>query len=165
MCAAARPRRFRGGEVLFAVGDRDPQFFVVTCGEVEIVDHTGGDPRTVVVHRKGQFTGDVSHLTGAPTVVSGVARGDGEAYQIASEDLRRVLNQCPTLSDIILQAFISLRHLLRASPAFTGLRVIGSRYSQGTSRVRDFLAKNRVLFTWIDLEADPRWTPCSASSG
>ena len=37
-----------------------------------------------------------------------------------------------------------------------GLRVIGSRYSQDTFRVRDFLAKNRVPFTWLDLEADPQ---------
>jgi len=33
--------------------------------------------------------------------------------------------------------------------------VIGSRYSHDTFRVRDFLAKNRILFTWVDLETDP----------
>jgi thioredoxin reductase (NADPH) len=33
--------------------------------------------------------------------------------------------------------------------------VIGSRYSRDTFRIRDFLAKNRVLFTWLDLEGDP----------
>jgi thioredoxin reductase (NADPH) len=65
-----------------------------------------------------------------------------------------VLNQCPELSDIILQAFIARRQLLRESGAFTGLRVIGSRYSKDTFRIRDFLAKNRILFSWLDLEAD-----------
>ena len=34
--------------------------------------------------------------------------------------------------------------------------MIGSRYSQDTFRVRDFLAKNRVPFTWLDLETDPQ---------
>jgi hypothetical protein len=33
-----------------------------------------------------------------------------------------------------------------------GLRVIGSRYSQDTFRVRDFLAKNRIPFTWLVLQ-------------
>ena len=66
------------------------------------------------------------------------------------------MNQCPVLSDIILQAFIARRQLLHQSPDFTGLRVIGSRYSTDTFRVRDFLAKNRVLFTWIDVETDPQ---------
>jgi len=41
------------------------------------------------------------------------------------------------------------------SPEFTGLRVIGSRYSRDTFRNPRFLAKNRVLFTWLDLEGDP----------
>jgi thioredoxin reductase (NADPH) len=34
--------------------------------------------------------------------------------------------------------------------------VIGSRYSRDTFRIRDFLAKNRVPFTWLDLEVDPQ---------
>jgi thioredoxin reductase (NADPH) len=154
-CAAASGKSYRDGEVLFAVGQRDFGFFVVKSGEVAIVDHSGGDPQTIVVHRKGQFTGDVTHLTGAPAVISAVARGPCEVYEISSESLRRVLNECPALSDIILQAFISRRQLLRELPNFTGLRVIGSRYSQDTFRVRDFLAKNHVLFTWVDLEANP----------
>ena len=33
--------------------------------------------------------------------------------------------------------------------------MIGSRYSTDTFRVRDFLAKNRALFTWLDVETDP----------
>jgi thioredoxin reductase (NADPH) len=56
---------------------------------------------------------------------------------------------------LILQAFIARRQLMRTSGDFIGLRVIGSRYSRDTFRVRDFLAKNRVMFTWLDLEGDP----------
>jgi thioredoxin reductase (NADPH) len=55
-----------------------------------------------------------------------------------------------------LQALIARRQFLRESPSFTGLRVIGSRYSADTFRVRDFLAKNRVLFTWLDVETEPQ---------
>ena len=33
--------------------------------------------------------------------------------------------------------------------------MIGSRYSTDTFRVRDFLAKNRALFTWVDVETNP----------
>jgi thioredoxin reductase (NADPH) len=155
-CTAATSRSYQDGQTLFAVGDRDLKFFVVKSGEVEIVDYSGDEPRRVTVHRKGEFTGDVSHLTGTPAVVSAIARGPCEVVEVSSEGLRRVLNQCPDLSDLILQAFIARRQLLRQSPAFTGLRVIGSRYSADTFRVRDFLAKNRALFTWVDLETDPQ---------
>ena len=95
-------------------------------------------------------------MTGTPAIFSAVARGDCEVFEISGEALRHVLNQCPGLSDIILQAFIARRQLLRESPNFIGLRVIGSRYSPDTFRVRDFLARNRVLFTWVDLETDPQ---------
>ncbi len=154
-CSSVTTKTYRDGQTLFSVGDRDFKFFIVKSGEVEIVDHSGDQPKTVTVHLKGQFTGDVSHLTGNPAVVSAVARGDTEVYEVSGDTLRRILNQCPTAGDIILQAFIARRQLLRASADFTGLRVIGSRYSPDTFRVRDFLAKNRVLFTWTDVETDP----------
>ncbi|TLY24310.1 MAG: cyclic nucleotide-binding domain-containing protein [Nitrospirae bacterium] len=155
-CTTATPKVYRDGQTLFAVGDRDFKFFIVKSGEIEIVDHSGDAPKTVTVHRKGQFTGEITHLTGNPAVVSAIARGDCEVYQISGDALRRVLNQCPAVSDIILQAFIARRQLLRESSDFTGLRVIGSRYSTDTFRVRDFMAKNRMLFTWVDIDTDPQ---------
>src|SRR5436305_5571145 len=91
----------------------------------------------------------------APSSASAVPRGDTEGYELSRLALKRLLNQRPSLSDILLQAFIARRQLMRESPEFTGLRVIGSRYSRDTFRIRDFLAKNRVLFTWLDLEGDP----------
>ena len=155
-CAAAVRKLYYDGQKLFAVGDYDQKFFVVKSGEVDIIDFSGDEPKRLTVHRKGQFTGDVSHLTGTPAVVSAIARGPCELYEISGDALRHVLNQCPDLSDIILQAFIARRQLLHQSPDFTGLRVIGSRYSADTLRVREFLAKNRALFTWVDLETDPQ---------
>ena len=148
-------RSFRDGEVLIAVGDRDFKFFIVKAGEIEILDHSGERLKTVTIHRKGEFTGDVSHLTGRASIISAVARGQSEASEVSGDALRAALNQCPTLSDIILQAFIARRQLLRESGDFVGLRVIGSRYSTDTFRVRDFLAKNRALFTWLDVETHP----------
>lgn len=154
-CSHAARRRLRDGETLIGAGERDFPVFVVLSGEVEIVDRTGDGRKTVVVHHRGHFTGDISHLTGALSLVSAEARGDVEAYELPRHELKQILNQCPVLGDLVLQAFIARRLLLRESPDFTGLRVIGSRYSQDTFRVRDFLARNRQLFTWLDLETDP----------
>src|SRR5437762_696514 len=153
--AGATTKTFRAGEALFRAGDRDPKFFVIKSGELEIVDVTGDQPKTIRVQGSGDFTGDVGHLTGSPKVVSAIARSDCEVYEMSEAELRKVLNQDPYLSDLVLQAFIARRQLLRESPEFTGLRVIGSRYSHDTFRIRDFLARNRALFTWIDLETEP----------
>jgi thioredoxin reductase (NADPH) len=155
-CTTVAPRHCRDGETLVATGDRSFQFFIVKSGEIEIIDCSGDAPKTITIHGKGQFTGDISHLTGARAVFTAIARGDCEVLEISREAMRHVLNQCPGLSDIILQAFVARRQLLRESPDFIGLRVIGSRYSADTFRVRDFLTRNRVLFTWTDLETDPQ---------
>ncbi len=155
-CTAVAPRCYRDGETLIAVRDRIFKFFIVKSGAIEIVDYSGDAPKVIATHHKGQFTGDISHLTGAPAIFSAIARGYCEVFEISGEALRHVLNQCPGLSDIILQAFVARRQLLRESPDFIGLRVIGSRYSPDTFRVRDFLSRNRVLFTWTDLETEPQ---------
>jgi thioredoxin reductase (NADPH) len=155
-CTGATLRRVAAGEKLFDVGDRDFKFFVVRTGEVQILEPTGDGTRVIAVHGPGEFTGDISHLTGGASVVSAVARGDCEVYEVGGEALRQCLNQSPELCDLILQAFIARRQLLRESGAFTGVRVIGSRYSQDTFRIRDFLARNRVPLTWLDLETDPQ---------
>jgi thioredoxin reductase (NADPH) len=49
-------RSFPDGEVLIAVGDRDFKFFIVKAGEIEILDHSGERPKTVTIHRNGEFT-------------------------------------------------------------------------------------------------------------
>ncbi len=148
-------RRLRDGEALFQAGESDFGFFVVLSGAVEIIEPSSGDPRTVTVHQPGEFTGDVDTLTGRSTAVSAVARGDTEVLEVSSDDIRRILSEWPTLGERILQAFITRRELLVAS-GFLGLRVIGSGTSRDTFRIREFLARNQVPFTWIDTDTDPR---------
>jgi thioredoxin reductase (NADPH) len=154
-CAWASLKRYEAGQKLIAVGERDFKFFVVKSGSIEIVDESGETQRTIAVHGPGEFTGDIAHLTGGSSLVSAVAREDCEVYEVTPEGVREILSRFPELGDVILRAFIARRHLLREPSNFTGLRVIGSRYSRDNLRVRDFLSKNRVPFTWLDLEADP----------
>ena len=136
----------------FSVGDLNISFIVksrmwrLSMTRASAKDDRGASP--------GPFTGDMGSRPACPRRQRG-RPGEAEVYEIPGGTLRRILNQCPIASDILLQAFIARRQLLRESPNYTGLRVIGSRYSPDTFRVRDFLSKNRILFTWIDLETDP----------
>jgi thioredoxin reductase (NADPH) len=153
-CAGASLKRYRAGQKLIEVGERDFKFFVVKSGEIEILDESGETPKIIAVLGRGQFTGEVAHLTGGPSLVSARAGIDCEVYEVSAEGVREILNRFPALGDVILQAFIARRQLLREPAHFTGLRVIGSRYSRDTLRIRDFLCKNRLPFTWLDLETD-----------
>jgi thioredoxin reductase (NADPH) len=155
-CSLTKLRPFHVGEKLFAACDQDPRFFVIKSGEVEIVDESGDKPNTVTVHGPGEFTGDVGQVTGRPAIVSAVARTDVAAYEVSADALRELLNNHPELGDLVMQAFIARRQLLTVSGRFTGLRVIGSRYSRDTFRVREFLSENHVPYTWLDLEDAPQ---------
>ena len=94
-----------------------------------------------------------------------MALTDTDVYAVPHNAVRDLLNVSPELSDIILKAFIARRQILRESGTFTGSRVIGSRYSQDTFRITDFLAANRMLYTWLDLERDARRSGGSHCTG
>jgi len=155
-CSLCKPKKYRDGEALFRAGERDPRFYVVSSGQIEIVDESGDAPKSIVTHGPRAFAGDVSLISGRPAVVSGYARGATEVYEISPDALKQLLNHDPELGDMILQAFIARRQLLRDSATgFTGLRVLGSHLSQDTFHIRDFLTRNAQPFTWIDLDTDP----------
>src|SRR3989442_13227256 len=154
-CGGARLKHCRAGDKLIEVGQRDFKFFVVKSGEIEILDELSEPPKVLAVLGRGEFTGDVAHLTGGPSLVSAVARVDCDASEVSAEGVREIINRFPDLGDTILQAFMARRHLLRESGIFTGLRVVGSRFSRDTWRIRDFLTKNQIPFTWLDLEDHP----------
>ena len=147
-------RVLRDGELLIKAGDREYKFFVVERGAVEIVEHSSGDTKRVALHERHAFGGDVSLVTGRPALISAIARGDTEIFEISPADIRRIMGERPALGDLLLRAFIARRELLVASD-FQGLRVLGPP-SRDTFRIRDFLAKNQVPFTWIDTTHDPQ---------
>src|SRR5207244_8682915 len=90
--AGTSTKTFRAGEALFRAGDRDPKFFVINSGELEIIDVTGDQPKTIRVQGPGDFTGDVGHLTGSPKVVSAIARLDCEVYEMSEDRKSTRLN-------------------------------------------------------------------------
>jgi thioredoxin reductase (NADPH) len=68
------------------------------------------------------------------------------------EKLREVVREDDALSDVILGAFIARRAIL--IDVGTGIKLIGSRFSPDSRRLREFLARNRMPHQWIDLEDD-----------
>ena len=68
------------------------------------------------------------------------------------ERLRELVAGDEELSNLILRAYLARRSILIEIGG--GVRVIGSRYSPDTRRLREFLARNRVPYHWVDLEAD-----------
>ncbi len=150
----AERKTYRDGEYLLRAGDTAFKFHVILTGRVEIVDRSSGTARTVLVHEPDEFTGDLANLAGRASNVDAVALGEVEVYEISKPKFQQIISERPTLSDLILQTFIARSGALAGREGFTGLRVIGSQYSRDTFRIRDFLSRNGVLYTWINVETD-----------
>lgn len=149
----AASRQFKAGETLLAAGEQELKFFVVKNGEVEVREHCSGAVVTVLGPR--QFTGEVDLLAGRPSAVSVIAKTDCDTYEVSADALKKIIREMPRLSDLLLRAFLMRRELIEEL-GLAAVRVIGSRHSKDTHRIREFLAKNKIPFNWIDLENDPQ---------
>jgi thioredoxin reductase (NADPH) len=145
-------RAVEPGDVLFSAGDEGCDFFVIESGAVAIVQGHGRENRVVAVHGQHRFLGELSMLFGQRLYLSAVVRDAGEVSQIPVEELRRIVADDKSLSDVILRAFMARRAILIDAGA--GIRLIGSRFSPDSRRLREFLARNRMPHDWIDLERD-----------
>jgi thioredoxin reductase (NADPH) len=147
-----RLREVETGEVLFAAGDESSDFFVIESGVVAIVQGLGKENRVIAVHGAHRFLGELGLLVGQRLYLSGVVRDAGQVIQVPLEKLRETVDEDKALSDLILGAFIARRSIL--IDVGTGLKLIGSRFSPDSRRLREFLARNRMPHQWIDLERD-----------
>jgi thioredoxin reductase (NADPH) len=154
MSSLGQRRPARPGEELFAEGERNCDFLVVLAGLVAHVEGRGSpQERVISVHGRGRFLGELSLLTGEASYYSAVPAEAGEVLAVPADRLRQLVAQDPALGDLILRACLIRRSILIGLGA--GLRIIGSRYSPDTRRLRDFAARNRVPARWLDLETDP----------
>jgi thioredoxin reductase (NADPH) len=142
---------FGDGELVFQAGERGVPLYAVESGAIAVIDESGDEPVTVVVHGSREFTGDVSLLTGRPAIVSAYARGETRAYRVDQSDLRRVIQEIPDLSDKLLEAFQTRRTMLEQS-GLVGVRVLGHLGDSDMTQIREFFDKNKVPHTWIDTD-------------
>ena len=147
-------RDVAAGEVLFADGDETYDLIVMLDGTAEIIQGYGQPGATFIAgYGRSQFLGEIGMLTGQRAYLTAVATSAGRVLAVPAARLRAVMASEPGLSDLILRTFL-LRHsiLMRRG---AGLTLIGSRFDPDTRRLLEILARNRLVSTWLDLEASP----------
>jgi thioredoxin reductase (NADPH) len=152
------------GTVLFDEGDHAIDFFVVLSGSVEIGHETDGGMRHLITQGPGQFLGDPSTLSGRAAVVQARAEVHSEVLRIPRGRFQRIVVEDSELSDLFLRTFLERRSALIAG-GYGSARVIGSRYSRDTHRIREFLTRNNQPHTFLDLEKDEGVTALLESLG
>jgi thioredoxin reductase (NADPH) len=149
----AKRRSVAPGEILYEQGAPDAGIYVVLSGSLEAVrPGIAGDDK-VTVHSAGQFTGEVTSLSGRPSLTRGWAREAGELLVLDGNALREVIQNDPDLSDVLMRAFI-LRRVMLFSSGFGDATLVGSKHSAGTLRIQEFFTRNGHPYAYIDIDED-----------
>jgi thioredoxin reductase (NADPH) len=148
-----RVRQVRTGDVLFQPGDVAVPFFVVLSGRMEIVQPALDGERMIARHEPGEFTGEMTMISGQRCLVIGRVTENGEFLELSGDNLRALVAKDSELSEILMRAFI-LRRMELIRHGWGNLAVLGSQHSARTLEVREFLTRNGYPYTYIDLDRD-----------
>ena len=146
-------RKVKPGEILFQPGDTEVPFFVLLSGNMEIVQPDLAGERPITTHGPGEFTGEITMISGQRCLVRGRVTEAGEFLEISGDGLRSLVARDAELSEVFMRAFI-LRRLALISRGLGTVIVMGSRHSAQTLRLREFLSRNSHPYTYIDLDTD-----------
>ena len=146
-------RQVESGDVLLRAGEHAEQFFVVIAGRIEIVRQTAAGEQLVIDLLPGQFSGEVSTLSGRRALVTLRAVEKGEVIEIGRNELLALVQTESELSEIFVRAYL-LRRVSLIEYGIGDVVLVGSMHSPGTLRIKEFLTRNRHPYSYIDLDQD-----------
>jgi thioredoxin reductase (NADPH) len=148
-----KSRKVEPNEILFQPDDTQVPFFVLLSGSMEIVQPNLTGERPIAKHGPGEFTGEITMISGQRSLVRGRVTVGGEFLEISGDGLRSIVAKDAELSEIFMRAFI-LRRLALISRGQGNVIVMGSRHCAATLRIREFLGRNAYPYTFVDLDTD-----------
>lgn len=146
-------RKVEPSEILFQPDDTEVPFFVLLSGSMEIVQSDLAGERAIATHGPGEFTGEITMISGQRCLVRGRVTSAGEFLELSGDGLRSLVARDAELSEVFMRAFI-LRRLALINRGQGNVIVMGSRHCANTLRIREFLGRNAYPYTYIDLDTD-----------
>jgi thioredoxin reductase (NADPH) len=143
----------RAGELLFDVGDRPSNFFVVVSGSIELLVARSAGYQLFYTLTPGDFSGEMSTLRGSGGMVRARSGADGTLIAIDLDRLRTIVQTDAELSELLMRAFI-LRRMGLLSEASYDVLLIGAVHSADTLRLSEFLTRNTIPFATLDVHDD-----------
>ena len=152
--ASGPARRFAPGEQLLDVGDRNTTVWLVIEGGLVASRRDGlGREREFATGGPGQFSGEVSDLTGQASLAAICAGPDGLlAYPFDRVHLRALLIGSADIGEMMMRAFILRRAAFLEGEAI-GTVIVGAAGSADTVRLRGLLTRNSHPYSLIDVDA------------
>ena len=96
--------QLQDGDLLWSEGEIDYDFWVLLDGEVRITKQVGTNETLLVIHGPGEFTGEISILSGTPAIATGRALGPARVLRIPAVTFRHIVAEDSPLAEVILGA-------------------------------------------------------------
>ncbi len=141
------------GASLIAEGEQQVDCLVVISGQIDIHIATTDQPHRVGWMEAGQFSGDISVLTGQTSLACVSMAESGKVLHIKHASFQRLLVENSELSDIFVRTLTARRTFAQESQLGTVI-VIGEAHDRTVFAARDLLAKHSVPHTWLSPESD-----------
>ncbi|MEK1893126.1 MAG: FAD-dependent oxidoreductase [Rhizobium sp.] len=146
---------FPAGAKISDIGDRDVPAWLVLAGRLEAYKHDGLNRNSLIVsHDEGQFSGEVSQLSGRPALAS--FRAGPEGCQLQPFDavhLKALIIGSAEVGEIIMRAFI-LRRVGLIDGGGAGSVLMGIPGNSQLVRLQGFLTRNGYPNTVLNAEED-----------
>lgn len=140
------------GQLLFQAGDASYDLFVLLEGEAEVVRFDDADAVVIAAYGPGGFVGELNLLTGQRRSVTCRVTVAGRVLVIAEAEFRRLMSVRPALAEIVFNALVARRELLRSGEGAQAIRIVGSRYSPEAMSLRTFAEHSHLAHAWVDVE-------------
>ncbi|USX17955.1 FAD-dependent oxidoreductase [Oxalobacteraceae bacterium OTU3REALA1] len=145
---------YRDGEMLFEAGRSTFGMFVLLAGKIRISRYDGlGNTSVITEHLPGEFAGEMSQLSNAPSLVNGHAIGAVEVLVLTTQSLRALLVAEAELGEKIVRAFI-LRRVELMDNGASGVVLIATPGHPRVHALQGWLNSNGIPNKVLDPQVD-----------
>ena len=149
----------RAADVRLAPGDWLIQegevaaFFVLLEGRLAVMKSLAGIATHIGGYQPGDFFGELPLLLGSPAVAGLRAEQPCRIARFGERDFRELIVQCDAMSGAVMRAMarrVGYLQQLGSEAKTAAVTIVGSRLDLACHDLRDFLARNRVPYDWLD---------------
>lgn len=155
--ASGPARSFAPDEIVFDVGERQAPSWLVLQGSINTFRRDGlNHESAITTHHPGQFSGELSQLSGRESLAQGRAGEDGcTAIPFDPAHVRALMIGSAEVGEIMMRAFILRRVGLLEQDGGVGSVLIGNSGTASLARLVEFLRRNGYPYKVLDAEKDP----------
>jgi thioredoxin reductase (NADPH) len=153
--AKGEARHFTPAQVVYDLGELFAPAWLVIEGEIDVVRRDGLDHEAAItIHGAGQLTGELSQLSGRPSIARGRAGALGcVAVSFDAAHLRALVVGSAEIGEVIMRAFI-LRRVALIQDGGSGSVLLGTPGDPNLVRLQGFLTRNGYPHLVLDVSSD-----------